>query len=93
MESFQHPTTDQNSSDALLEPVATLPGSVSKEEHQRLFQRGLKWLCGGTALMGLSFGINFLLFHSDQSFITAMYVLTSVGAVCLMKGLADILGF
>lgn len=67
--------------------------SALKEKHQRLFQQGLLWLGAGIFLMAVSFGINFFLYQADVSFITAMYVLTSLGAVCIMKGLMDILGF
>jgi hypothetical protein len=71
-------------------PVQT---DLSKEEHERIFQRGLKWLGVGVFLMAISFAINFLLFQVDQSFSTPMYVLTSAGMICLVKGLGDILGF
>lgn len=67
--------------------------SISRAEHQRLFQRGLKWLGAGIFFMAVSFGINFLLFHSDTSFETTMYILTSLGAICITKGLVDMLGF
>jgi hypothetical protein len=67
--------------------------ATSKAEHQRLFRRGMKWLGVGVFLMGSSFGINFLLFDSDTSFVSVMYVLTSLGALCIMKCLADVLGF
>lgn len=62
-------------------------------KHQHLFQRGLKWLGAGIFFMAVSFGINFFLYQADVSFVTAMYVLTSLGAVFILKGLADILGF
>lgn len=65
----------------------------SKEKTQRLLERGQIWLGAGIFLMAVSFGINFFMFQADKSFITAMYILTSVGAVCIMKGLADILGW
>lgn len=71
---------------------AAIDASV-KERHQRSFQRGIVWLGVGMFLMAMSFGINFFLFQADKSFLTAMYILTSVGAVCIMKGLVDILGF
>jgi len=67
--------------------------ALTKEKHQRLFQRGCKWLFMGILLMALSFGINFLLFHSEGSFAVFMYTLTTSGAVCIMKGLVDIMGF
>ena len=76
---------------ATLNPVDTDP--ALKEKYQRLFQRGLKWLGAGILLMAVSFGINFFLYQADVSFTTVMYVLTSLGAVCIMKGLMDILGF
>ncbi|MBL7803832.1 MAG: hypothetical protein JNL02_08875 [Saprospiraceae bacterium] len=63
-----------------------------REKNRRAAQRGRVWLCAGVGLMGLSFGINFLMFHSDQSFTTVMYVMTTLGAVCIVKSLADLLG-
>jgi len=76
---------------ATLPPVDTDP--ALKEKYQRLFQRGLKWLGAGIFLMAVSFGINFFLFQTEVSFVNAMYILTSLGAVCITKGLVDILGF
>lgn len=67
--------------------------TAAKERHQRSFQRGIVWLGVGMFLMAVSFGINFFLFKTDKSFISAMYILTSIGTVCIMKGLVDILGF
>ena len=72
------------------EPAADL---AAKERHQRLFQRGLRWLCAGISLMALSFAINFLLHGSGDSIVTTMYVLTSLGVIALTKGLVDMLGF
>lgn len=63
-----------------------------REKNRRAAQRGRVWLCAGVGLMGLSFGINFLMFHSDQSFTTVMYVMTTLGSVCIVKSLADLLG-
>ena len=79
-------TSSESSSPAVIDAAA-------KERHQRSFQRGTVWLGVGMFLMAVSFGINFFLFQADKSFLTAMYILTSVGAVCIMKGLVDILGF
>ncbi len=45
----------------------------------------MKWLGAGIILMAVSFGINFLLFHSDTSFIAIMYVLTTLGTACIIK--------
>lgn len=90
MEPLHHPNQDYNTSDASLDLGAD---AEAKEKHRRLFQRGLRWLGAGVSLMAISFGVNFLLFHSDTSFTTVMYTLTSLGTLCLVKGLADILGF
>lgn len=67
--------------------------AATKEKYRHLFQRGLVWLGAGAVLMVLSFAINLLLFHSETSFSTTMYVLTSLGAACMVKGIADIMGF
>lgn len=67
--------------------------ALAKEKHQRLFKQGMMWLLAGGVLMGLSFAINFILYHSDGNFHTMMYVLTSVAAIMITKGLVDILGF
>jgi hypothetical protein len=77
-------------------PTATAvvpPDAGSKERHQMLFQRGLRWLAAGIFLMALSFGVNFLLEDSEQLVVKVMYVSTSLGAICMIKGLVDILGF
>lgn len=68
-------------------------GLAAEQKHQRLFKSGVTWLCIGLLFMAISFGVNFLLFHSEQSFTTAMYILTTMGMVCITKGIADILGF
>lgn len=60
--------------------------------HKQLVQRGLKWLGTGVGMMAVSFGINFFLFQAEESYIFLMYGLTTVGAFCLFKGLADIVG-
>jgi hypothetical protein len=52
------------------------------------------WIAAGVVVCGLSFAIQYLLFHSgDQSLISYMYVLTSIGAVLILKGMIDIIGF
>jgi hypothetical protein len=68
--------------------------NIDKEKHARLLQRGMIWIAAGVVVCGLSFAIQYLLFHSgDQSLISYMYVLTSVGAVLILKGMIDIIGF
>lgn len=83
-------TSTADHAPSALPPAAN---AASKEKHQRLFQRGLKCLGLGVLLMAVSFGINVLLFHSGQDFETTMYVLTTLGAVFIMFGLACLFGF
>lgn len=76
-----------------MEPMQnTQMEETQKEKHLRLFQRGLKWLGTGIFFMALSFGINFFSQESVQSVVISMYILTSLGAVCITKGLVDMLG-
>ena len=94
MEPTHHTQQDRAAAaGASSEQAAPTTDALSAETHQRLFQRGLKWLGAGILLMATSFGVNFLLYDTDTSFQTSMYVLTSLGAVCIMKGLVDMLGF
>lgn len=65
----------------------------NKAKSQKMLENGLKWLALGIFLMVLSFAINFALFDSGKSSINMMYVLSTLGAVSITKGLADILGF
>jgi hypothetical protein len=83
-----HPQQDSNTT---FENGSTVD-MASKEQHQRLLQRGMRWLYAGAGLMALSLAINFLMFHNDQSFTYLMYVITSAGALCVMKSMADIFG-
>ena len=83
-----------NSNDPGLEIQAPILDNPDQEKHVRLLQRGLIWIAAGVVVCGLSFAIQYLLFHSgDQSLISYMYVLTSVGALLILKGMVDIVGF
>lgn len=73
--------------------INTAENSLSKEQHRIALKRGMRWLAVGVVLMGLSFAVNFLLFHTETSFTISMYLLTSAGLICIMKSMADILGF
>lgn len=66
---------------------------AKQEKYRRLFRNGTRWLGAGILLMGISFGINYFMFQSGGSFEWIMYILTSVGGLAIMKGLADMLGF
>ena len=92
MDTLRDTAQSDQDTPSLPEPDAPAD-ALSKEQSRRLMERGLKWLGAGIFLMAVSFGINFFMFQADKSFITAMYILTSLGAVCIMKGLADILGW
>lgn len=63
-----------------------------QNKHRRLFRRGLRFLCIGMVLMGMSFAVNFLLIDTETSFIFAMYTLTLLGMGCMIKGLFDVMG-
>jgi len=93
MEPLHHSNQDKLTSQASLEPNAPIVDAVSKEQHQKLFKRGLNWLGTGVLLMALSFIINFFFSGSDVSVTTIMYVMTSVATLCIIKALGDILGF
>lgn len=92
MEKFDNSQQDNPAAHSTSEHLIASTESLRKEKHNRLFLRGCKWLGVGAVLMGLSFGINFILFHADMPFKTVMYLLTSLGAVCIAKGIFDILG-
>jgi hypothetical protein len=82
--------------DNLKQQVVTPPSTTEadlKAHYQMLFQRGLRWLGAGIFMMALRFGINFFVQDSEQSVVISMYVVTSLGSICIMKGLVDILGF
>lgn len=88
---YPHQMPESGASQDIID--APLTDEATRERYRQLFQRGRTWLCVGVVLMGLSFAINLMLFHSETSFSTVMYVMTSFGAACMVKGLADIMGF
>ena len=92
MDQSHNSIQNNGSIDSPLEPMTASPEDVLKEKHKRLFQRGCKWVGIGVFFLGISFGINFVFFHSNGGFIPYMYVLTSLGAICTLKGLVDIFG-
>jgi hypothetical protein len=53
---------------------------------------GLRWLALGIALMGMSFGVNFIFDDAGTSFVVVMYTLTTLGAACVLKCMVDIFG-
>lgn len=63
-----------------------------KARQERRFQRGIKWMLGGAGTLVFSFGLNFLLYQAGADLEIPMYVLTSLGAMCVLKGMADVFG-
>ena len=74
-------------------PRNTEQTQADKIRNQKLFRKGMIWLSIGVALMAISFCINFALYDAGGNFATPMYILTTLGAVCIMVGLGCILGF
>jgi len=68
-------------------------GEMPNVRQPDYFKRGLVWFGLGVLCMAISFCITFFFFQSDGSSITFMYILTSVGVLCITKGLADLFGF
>jgi hypothetical protein len=67
------------------------PDPEALEKRKRLMQQAMYWLGAGVLLMGISFAINFLMYKEGVTFVTTtMYVLTTLGAICLMKALINI---
>ncbi len=90
MDPLHNSPQSTNTAEVSFEPASS---NSLVEKNKRLAQRGRTWLCVGVGLMGLSFATNYFLFHSGQSFETVMYVMTTLGAVCIVKSLGDLLGF
>lgn len=93
MKSTQHTPQEYAVTDTQLEAGAPAFEAISAEKHQRLFQNGMRWLGVGALLLVSSFGVNYLLFDSGTSFVTIMYVMTTLGILCIVKCLANVLGF
>ena len=64
--------------------------AISKEKHARRFKNGLLWMGAGAITLVLSFGINFICFQCGVDFHLPMYVLTSLGALGLLRGMMSI---
>lgn len=90
MESRHNSNQDFQAAESSFEQDFETLDPISKEKHARRFQRGLKWMAAGALTLVLSFGINYLCFHSDVDFCIPMYVLTSLGALGCLKGMMDI---
>ncbi len=90
MESMHNSKQNFQAAEPSVEPVDSTLDALSKEKHQRRFQRGIKWMGVGALTLVLSFVINFLCFQCAVDFHTPMYILTSLGALGILKGMVDI---
>ncbi|GEM_PF-1412437 len=92
MESMHHSNQDLPPAESSVEPVDSALDALSKEKHERRFQTGIKWMGVGALTLVLSFVINFLCFQCAVDFHTPMYILTSLGALGILKGMANVFG-
>lgn len=84
--------TDHASAATGFEPHGPAIDDAKKEKFRRLLKQGQRWLGAGVCLMGLSLMLNFLLLEGGMGFTTVMYIVTSMGALCMIKGIVDIMG-
>jgi len=90
MNTVQNPDSDHNRPEQPLSVESSSSEALAKAKHAQRFSRGVKWIGAGALTLLFSFGINFLLFQSSDDFCTVMYVMTSAGALCCLKGMTDI---
>ncbi|MDX2134262.1 MAG: hypothetical protein SFV52_05735 [Saprospiraceae bacterium] len=92
LDNTQTPSTEHPSAATRFEPHAPVIDDAKKEKFSRLLKQGQQWLGAGVCLMGLSLMLNFLLLEGGMGFTTVMYIVTSMGALCMIKGIVDIMG-
>ncbi|MFN0213311.1 MAG: hypothetical protein ACKVT2_03580 [Saprospiraceae bacterium] len=90
MEQLHNSNKDINKAGQSTDPADPAPDAISNDKHERRFKNGLLWIGAGAITLVLSFGINFLCFQCGVDFHIPMYVLTSLGALCLLKGMMNI---
>ena len=73
--------------------VGEPPGKGELKNRNGQGPKSLTWLGIGMLLMGTSFGINFMFSDAGTSFVYIMYILTILGAGCILKCMVDTLGF
>lgn len=81
-----------SSSDTAVEQENAVVNAEAKARQDRRLQRGVKWMLGGAGMLVFSFGLNFLLYQAGADLQIPMYILTSLGAVGVLKGMADVFG-
>ncbi|MFN0176542.1 MAG: hypothetical protein ACKVU0_18020 [Saprospiraceae bacterium] len=89
---MQNSNQNAPSNESGVEPVDAAHDALSKEKHQRRFKRGIKWMGVGALTLVLSFAVNFICFQCEVDFHIPMYVLTSLGALGILKGMSDVFG-
>lgn len=83
MDPLQHPHSDPSASETFEVPVTS-------KHRKALLRSGQYWLCIGVGMMAMSFAINLFLHNSGTAFVTtSMYVLTTLGTLCLVKALSN----
>jgi hypothetical protein len=90
MESLHNSNQDSRSTESNLEPADQVFDSNSREKQERRFKHGLLWMGIGALTLVISFVVNFLCFQCGVDFHLPMYVLTSLGALSLLKGMMSI---
>ncbi|MCC7467494.1 MAG: hypothetical protein IT261_14530 [Saprospiraceae bacterium] len=81
-----------SSSNTAAESEISDVNAAVKAQQSRRMQRGVKWMLGGAGTLVFSFGLNFLLYLAGADPETPMYILTSLGAIGVLKGMADVFG-
>lgn len=76
-----HTGLDQNPQDDF-EALQERRSRAAKRANQ-----GVMWVGVGTCILGLSFLINLLFFFSSDQFTILMYIMTTLGSICLVKGM------
>lgn len=84
-------SNNQDSVQANEDYLSTSVSPSVSAKRQYLLRTAKYWLCAGVGLMALSFAINFFLHGDGTAFVTnSMYVLTTLGTVCITKALVNV---
>ncbi len=67
--------------------------AILRLKHEKLFMQGIVWIGVGITTMLLSFIMIFCFSDADKIMLTFMYLITTVSAMSILKGLVNILGF
>lgn len=89
MEQHSNPFHEYQPAETAVEWQSPTVDLAEKNKRARRFQRGAIWMCVGAFLLLLSFGINLVMFQK-MDFTTLMYVMVSLGALCVLKGMGNV---